>query len=148
MIGLVEVTGGLGAKIDASRLADELGADIAVLLPMLDAAELLGLVKTENGTVVLTEFGHRFQKTLTNKVRLLRERLSEIEPFRTALEMASRRRDVQSEDIAEELDTEGIRWHHQDDVNQSLVQALLLHWAVSAGLLTYDGRTGKFKKAP
>jgi hypothetical protein len=62
--------------------------------------------------------------------------------------MATRRRDVQAEDIVEELETEGIRWHHQNDVNLSLVQALLLHWAVYAQLLTYDGRTGKFKKAP
>jgi len=148
VIGLVEVTGGLGAKVDASRLADELGADVAVLLPIVDAAEMLGLVRTENGTVVLTEFGHKFQKTLTNKVRLLRERLSEIEPFRTALEMATHRRDVQTEDIVEELATEGIRWHHQNEVNQSLVQALLIHWAIYAQLLTYDGRTGKFRKAP
>jgi hypothetical protein len=34
------------------------------------------------------------------------------------------------------------------DINQSLVQGLLVHWAVAAELLTYDGRTGKFKKAP
>jgi len=62
--------------------------------------------------------------------------------------MATHRRDVQTEDIVEELATEGIRWHHQNEVNQSLVQALLIHWAIYAQLLTYDGRTGKFRKAP
>jgi len=51
VVSLVEVTGGLGPKIDTHRLADELGADIAVFLPILDAAELLGLVKKERGEV-------------------------------------------------------------------------------------------------
>jgi len=147
VIGLVEVTGGLGSKIDASQLADELGEDIAVLLPILEAAELLGLVVTNKGEVTLTEFGHKFQKTLKNKVRLLRDKLAEIEPFRTALVIASHRRDVNTEDIVEELETEGIRWHHQRDINYSLVQALLIHWALYSGMLTYDGRTGKFKRA-
>ena len=147
VIGLVEVTGGLGPKIDVSKLADELGADIAVLLPILDAAEMLGLVKSKKGTVDLTEFGHRFQKALKHKVRLLRERLGEIEPFQAAVELAKRRRDFETEDIVEELETEGITWHHQKELNYALVQGLLVHWAVSAGLLTYDGRTGKFRWA-
>lgn len=147
VISLVEVTGGLGSKIDTSRLADELGADIAVLLPILEAAELLGLVETSKGQVILTEFGHKFQKTLKNKVRLLKEKLAEIEPFRTALIIATHRRDVETDDIVEELETEGVRWHHQRDINYSLVQALLIHWALYSGLLTYDGKTGKFKRA-
>ena len=146
VISLVEITGGLGSTVDASRLADELGADIAVLLPILDAAELLGLVETQKGQVVLTEFGHKFQKTLKNKVRLLKEKLSEMEPFRTALEMASHRREVETADIVEELEIEGVRWHHQNDMNYALVQGLLIHWAVYSGILTYDGRTGKFRK--
>src|SRR5438552_18886094 len=75
VVSLVEVTGGLGPKIDTHRLADELGADIAVFLPILDAAELLGLVKKEKekGEVSLTEFGLKLQKTTKNKIRLLKD---------------------------------------------------------------------------
>ena len=146
VIGLVEVTGGLGPDIDVSKLADELGADIAVLLPILDAAEMLGLVKSKKGKVVLTEFGHEFQKTLKLKARLLRDRLPEMEPFRTAIELASRTGEVETKDIIQELETEGITWHHQKELNAELVQSLLLHWTISSGLLAYDGRTGKFRK--
>jgi hypothetical protein len=144
VISLVEVTGSLGSTIDASRLADELGADIAVLIPILDTAEMLGLVKSENGDITLTEFGHRFQKTARRKVQMLRELLSHIEPFRTAIELASREGSVSSAEVTDALAERGITWHHEPEQNQSIVQTLLIHWAIYAGLLTYN-KDGKFE---
>src|SRR5713226_8843205 len=94
VISLVEIPGSIGGRVDAPKLADELGADIAVLLPILDAAEMLGLVRTEKGDVHLTELGLKFQKTSKNKIKILKERLATIEPFRTALELASRGKHV------------------------------------------------------
>ena len=147
VISLVEITGGLGARIDASRLADELGAYIAVLIPILDTAEMLGLVKNEDGEVYLTEFGHKFQKTAKNKVRLLREQLAGIEPFRTALEITSHKKDTTAREVAETLFERGLKWHYNTELNESILSALLIHWAIYAGLLNYDGKKGKFQRA-
>ncbi len=147
MISLVEITGGLGARVDASRLADELGADIAVLIPILDTAEMLGLVKNEDGEVYLTEFGQKFQKTAKSKVRLLRDQLSGIEPFRTALDLTSHNRSTTAREVAEALLEKGLKWHYNHELNESLISALLIHWAIYAGLLNYDGKKGKFQKA-
>ncbi len=147
VISLVEVTGGLGTSIDASRLGDELGADIAILLPIIDAAEMLGLVKREKGEVHLTDFGLKFQKTSKNKVRFLKEQLSKIEPFRTALELAARNFEVTAHEIAEVAGRHNIHWHHDKELNEALIQALLVHWAIYAELLTYSGKTGKFRRA-
>lgn len=147
VIGLVEVTGGLGARVDVATLADELGADIAVLLPILDAAEILGLVTSVGGEVHLTDFGAEFQKEVKDKVTLLKERLTKIEPFRTALEFAAKRGEVTAREVADELAIEGIKLHHQEDLNESLVQALLIHWGIRSGLLSYDGKEGKFRRA-
>jgi NitT/TauT family transport system ATP-binding protein len=146
VIGLVEVTGGLGARVDASTLADELGADIAVLLPILDAAELLGLVQSAGGEVVLTDLGKEFQKEVKDKVVMLKTRLTKLEPFRTALELVSKEGEVSAHDVADELTIEGIRFHHLPEINETLVQGLLLHWGIRAGLMSYDGRSGKFRK--
>jgi NitT/TauT family transport system ATP-binding protein len=148
VISLVEVTGGLGSKITAARLADELGADIAVLIPILDTAELLGLVKVEKGEISLTEFGHKFQKTTKQKVRLLTDQLSKIEPFRTAIDLASRRGSVSTEEVAAELSDRGIEWYHEAELNLDLLRTILIHWAIYAGLLTYnkDGRFEPVKK--
>src|SRR5579872_6174868 len=62
ILGLVEITGGLGGPVDAAKLGDEFGADLVTLLPILDTGELLGLVKVDKGVVSLTDFGHKFQK--------------------------------------------------------------------------------------
>jgi len=147
VISLVEVTGSIGGKVDAPKLADELGADIAVLLPILDAAEMLGLVRTEKGDVHLTELGLRFQKTTKNKLKILKERIAAIEPFRTALELSAHGKPVTASQVAESLDEMGLKWHYQPEINESLIRALLIHWAIYAGLLKYDGKSGKFQKA-
>jgi NitT/TauT family transport system ATP-binding protein len=147
VISLVEVAGSIGGKMDAPKLADELGADIAVLLGILDAAEMLGLVKVEKGDVYVTELGVKFQKTTKEKVKLLKERLAAIEPFRTALELASRGKAVTAQEVADALGEMGMRWHYQPEMNESLVNTLLIHWCIYAGLLKYNGKTGKFWKA-
>jgi len=147
VISLVEVTGALGAKVDVPRLADELGADIAVLLTILDASEMLGLVRSEKGDVYLTEMGHKFQKASKNKVRMLKDRLAAIEPFRTALELASKGKAVTPGQVADALSEIGIKWHYQPELNESLIKALLIHWTIYGGLMKYDGKSGKFQKA-
>ena len=146
VISLVEITGSIGGKVDAPRLADEMGADIAVLLPILDAAEMLGLVRSEKGDVHLTELGLKFQKTTKNKLRIMKDRLAMIEPFRTALELASNGKPVKASQVAESLREMGLKWHYQPEINEALIRTLLIHWAIYAGLLRYDGKSGKFQK--
>jgi NitT/TauT family transport system ATP-binding protein len=146
ILGLVEVVGGLGTRVDVAKLADEFGSDLVTLLPILDAGEMLGLVKVEKGDVSLTEFGVKFQRTSKNKVRLLKDRLATIEPFKTAIEMASQDGEVSTSEICEALWKRDIRWHHVPELNETLVQQLLIHWAIYAGLLSYNGKTGKFSK--
>ncbi len=144
VISLVEVTGGLGSKITAARLADELGADIAVLIPILDTAELLGLVKAEKGEITLTDFGQKFQKTTREKVRLLTDQLAKIEPFKTAIDLATRKGSVSTEEVATRLSEKGIEWYHEPDLNIELLRTILIHWAIYGGLLTYN-KEGRFE---
>jgi NitT/TauT family transport system ATP-binding protein len=146
VISLVEIVGGIGGKVDAPKLADELGADIAVLLPILDAAEMLGLVRSEKGDVHLTELGLKFQKTSKNKLRILKDRIATIEPFRTAMEIASRGKPFTAAHVADSLAEMGLKWHYQPEMNEALIRALLIHWAIYAGLLKYDGKSAKFQK--
>ncbi len=147
VLGLVETVGGLGTMVDVAKLADEFGSDLVTFLPILDTGEMLGLIKVEKGDISLTEFGHKFQKTSKNKVRLLKERLSQIEPFKTALELAAQKGSVSTVEICEALWERGIKWHHAPQINETLVQTMLIHWAIYADLLSYNGKTGKFQVA-
>jgi hypothetical protein len=144
IIGLVEVTGGLGSPIDISRLADEFGGDIARLLPVLDTGEMLNLVKIEGGDVGLTDFGLKFQRTSKHKGRLLKDQLAKIEPFKTAIELVAKEGSVSAAEVADSLIRKKIRWHHEYEVNQAVVNSLLIHWAIYAGLLNY--KSERFQK--
>ena len=146
VISLVEITGGIGSKVDAPRLADEFGADLGILLPILDCAEMLGLTRSEKGDIFLTELGLKFQKTTKHKVRMLRDTLMQIEPFRTALELTSGKKHVTSRDVAQTLEDRGIKWHYLPEINERIVNDLLIHWSIYAGLLGYNGKTGKFQR--
>jgi NitT/TauT family transport system ATP-binding protein len=146
VISLVEITGGMGPKLDVPRAADEMGAGIDVLFPIIDAAQMLGLVRFEKGDLSLTEDGLAFQKTLKQKVKTLKDRLAEIEPFKTAVELASKKRSVSAGEVAEALLAMGIKWHYQPERNESVIRELLIHWTIYAGLLVLD-KTGKFRNA-
>jgi len=146
IISLIQISNDLGQSIELMRLADELRADLVILLPIIDAGEMLGLVEKQQDGLALTDFGLRFQKTTRNfnKIRLLKDRLIEIEPFKTSLALVNQKRSVTTADIAETLDKNGVRWDPDPEQNESLVNNLLIPWAILAGILSYDGKTGKF----
>lgn len=60
LAGLVEIVYANGGVIGLADLADELNFEIDDLLPLVDAAEMLGLVTVGDGQLVLTEIGTHF----------------------------------------------------------------------------------------
>jgi hypothetical protein len=118
------------------KVALDLHWDLTRLLPILDAAEMLGLVTVEKGEAKLTREGHRMLSAKKGRTRTLGNSLSQIEPFITALRF---KRKFTGEDVAKELSKKGIRWHHEDEVNSLIVSEILMHWGIRAGILDYDG---------
>ncbi len=60
MAGLLELLLDKGGKDDIYRLADDLAFEIDDLLPIVDAAQLLGFLKVEEGDAAITETGTEF----------------------------------------------------------------------------------------
>ncbi|PXX70689.1 NitT/TauT family transport system ATP-binding protein [Nocardia tenerifensis] len=60
LAGLVELVYAKGGHADLPDIADELNFEIDDLLPLVDAAEMLGLSTVEDGDVLLTDVGTRF----------------------------------------------------------------------------------------
>ena len=144
IMGLVDITAELGTLTDLASLADELGDDIDTLLPILDTAEMLGLVEVKNGIVSLTHLGSKFHHAPRNKTHLIKQRLSTIEPFKTAFELATH--GVSSAEVTQNLSERGIIWHHEPELNEAAIHSLLIHWAIYAGLLRYNGKNRKFQR--
>ena len=60
MAGLLELLLDKGGRDDIYRLADDLAFEIDDLLPIVDAAQLLGFLKVEEGDAAITETGAEF----------------------------------------------------------------------------------------
>jgi NitT/TauT family transport system ATP-binding protein len=60
MAGLLELLLDKGGRDDIYRLADDLAFEIDDLLPIVDAAQLLGFLKVEEGDASITETGAEF----------------------------------------------------------------------------------------
>lgn len=117
-------------------LATDLNWDLTKILPILRVAEMLGLITVDKGEAKLSREGQKIINVKKTKAHELKEPLSQIEPFMTAIKFQGK---FTGEDVAKELSKQGIRWHHEDEVNALIVNAILMHWGIRAGLFDYDG---------
>ena len=122
--------------VHVHKVAVDLHWDLTKLLPIIDAAEMLGLVIVEKGEAKLSEEGQRIINVKKGRALELRNSLSQIEPFMTALRFKKK---FTGEDVAKELSKKGIRWHHEDEVNSLIISEMLMHWGIRAGILDYNG---------
>ncbi|MFI9508528.1 nitrate/sulfonate/bicarbonate ABC transporter ATP-binding protein [Nocardia sp. NPDC052566] len=60
LAGLVELVYANGGRADLPAVADDLNFEIDDLLPLVDAAAMLGFLTVEDGDVLLTDIGARF----------------------------------------------------------------------------------------
>ncbi|MBX6360010.1 ABC transporter ATP-binding protein [Pseudacidobacterium ailaaui] len=72
--GLLEIIIDFGGRADVYRLADELAFELDDLLPIVDAAQLLGFLKVEEGDVSITTEGREFAESeILRQKELFRE---------------------------------------------------------------------------
>ncbi len=130
--------------IQVSMVARELHTDLVMLLPIMDAAEMLQLIQVENGEVSLLKAGEELLASHKPDYSSIKPLLKGIEPFKTAVALGR----FTPEQIAGVLAREGVRLHHEDSVNTSAWREMLIHWGIPSGLLDYDGHTSTFTVRP
>jgi NitT/TauT family transport system ATP-binding protein len=144
VVGLINILERLGPSLSFPRLLSSFGRDFGVLLPVLNTAELLGLVTTERGNVRITELGLKLLSVPERRfrARLLRDALERLEPFSTALALASKKGSVTLQEIVDALVEHGVRWHRGYESDEETVDAMLIDWGIQSQLLSYDRKVG------
>jgi len=125
-----------GGVVHVDKVALDLHWDLTKILPIIDAAEMLGLVVVEKGEAKLSGETYTILGVEQGKMQVLTKCLSLTEPFLTALKF---KRKFTAEDLARELSKKGIRWHHEDEINSLLLSELLMQWGIRTEILAYDG---------
>jgi hypothetical protein len=147
VLSLLEQIGELGSDVHFSSLAEKIGVDVSTLPTVLEAAEMLGFIKRDGADIALTEEALKYRQQPRMSKGILNQKLVGVEPFQTAAKLASRKGGTTAEEVAETLAKEGIQWHYKPEKNEPIVRNLLIHWTIKSGLLSYNGKNGKFQLA-
>jgi len=86
MMGLLVLLNQHKGSEDVALLADDLDLEIDEILPSIDYAEVLGLVKVSDGRATFTDLGRRLvAATIRERKAILREQLRRTTLFKTLL---------------------------------------------------------------
>ena len=133
--GITKVLNEFSGPVEISRLSSETNEEVDDLLPIINASRMLGLLKLSNGSVKLTKTGQDLARTTS--IDLIKNKLKQIEPFKTALSAARSEESISTQELIKKLESEGFLIYRGEIGRHDLVE-LLLNFGVRCDLLEYD----------
>ena len=141
LAGLLEILVDQGGRADLHVLADELSLEVDALLPTVDTAVLLGLLKLEEGDAIITAEGDAFAKgDIQERKAIFRKAAVTNIPLLRQMEQALKaksNRTLSAEFFEDLLDEH----FSQDEARRQLETAI--QWGRYAELFDYDAASGK-----
>ena len=141
MAGLLEILIDQGGRADLHKLADELSLTVDDLLPTVDTAVLLGLLRLEEGDAIITPEGQAFahgdiqaRKAIFRKAALANIPL--LAQMQNALRAKSNRT------LSDEFFRDLLDEHFSEDESKRQLETAI-QWGRYAEIFDYDAATGK-----
>src|SRR5208337_2544365 len=141
MAGLLEILADQGGHADLHVLADDLSLEVDALLPTVDTAVLLGLLKLEEGDAIITPDGEAFETgDIQERKKIFRAAVLSNVPLLRQMEQALKakaNRTLSAEFFQDLLDE-----HFSEDESQRQLETAI-QWGRYAELFEYDAASGK-----
>jgi NitT/TauT family transport system ATP-binding protein len=141
MAGLLEILVDKAGRADLHVLADELSLEVDALLPTVDTAVLLGLLKLEEGDAIITPEGQAFaQADIQERKAIFRRAALANIPLLRQMEQALKaksNRTLPAEFFEDLLDEH----FSEDEARRQLETAI--QWGRYAEIFDYDAASGK-----
>lgn len=141
MAGLLEILADQGGRADLHRLADELSLEVDALLPTVDTAVLLGMLRVEEGHAISTPEGQTFaQADIQARKAIFRKAALANVPLLRQMEQslkAKANRTLNDEFFRDLLDE-----HFGEEESRRQLETAL-QWGRYAEIFDYDAATGK-----
>ncbi|ABY36899.1 MAG TPA: nitrate ABC transporter ATP-binding protein [Chloroflexus aurantiacus] len=142
LAGLIEQANASDVERDPIvHLQDELGLDLDQLLPLIEAAELLGFARVESGDLILTPLGEAFaEASIQSRKEIFASRLRRLPFFRWMMRMltAADNQSLRWEVFLAALEREFPRAEAERQLD------IALEWGRYAELFAYDDAEGRF----
>ncbi|MEM1637390.1 MAG: AAA-associated domain-containing protein [Pyrobaculum sp.] len=130
VLGLLKVVHNMGGRVDAMFVNDAVDVDLGDLSHVIDAAEMLGLLKAGGGDVELTEEGRAaVEMPLREFQKYLKKKLASVEPFSSLVKLVTSKERVELEELVSYL--QGLGYDERG-------ARRILNWAVFAQLVEID----------
>jgi NitT/TauT family transport system ATP-binding protein len=141
MAGLLEILCDQGGRVDLHHLADELSLEVDALLPTVDTAVLLGLMRLEEGDAIITPEGHAFAKAdiQTRKSMFRKAALANV-PLLRQMEQSLKAKSDRT--LPGEFFHDLIDEHFSEDESRRQLETAI-QWGRYAEIFDYDAATGK-----
>src|SRR5579859_1937197 len=141
MAGLLEILMDQGGRADLHKLADELSLTVDDLLPTIDTAALLGLLRLEEGAGVITPDGQAFAQgdIQARKVIFRKAALANV-PLLAQMQNALRAKSNRT--LSDEFFRDLLDEHFSEDESKRQLETAI-QWGRYAEIFDYDAATGK-----
>lgn len=137
ILGLVEAIDEVGGSADVATISQEVEMDIDRLGPIIDAAELLGFVKVEEGDLTITDVSRKvLHANMPERKKFIREIIDDVPIFKEVMAMARQAgRPLSRAEILGRI-TAQVGTHNADDLFNALV-----YWGRYTELVVYDSES-------
>ena len=144
MAALLEILVDQGGRGDLHRLAEELSLDIEDLLPTVDTAVLLGMLRVEEGQAIITPEGHSFaQADIQARKAIFRKAALANVPLLRQMEQALKAKSNRT--LSEEFFRDLLDEHFSEEESQRQLETAI-QWGRYAEIFDYDVESGKLKR--
>jgi len=140
VVGLVEALDEVGGEADVASIAQEVEMDLDRIGPIVDAAELLGLLTVNEGDLRVTSLSRKvLQANVRERKAIFRDILQEVPIFRQITEMVRNAgRPVDRKDVLAALAAQ-VGARQSEDLLRALV-----YWGRYVELVQYDSNSEAF----
>lgn len=141
LAGLLEILADQQGRANLHALADELSLEVDALLPLVETATLLGMLKLEDGGAIITPEGQAFaQGDIQERKAIFRKAVLANVPLLRQIEQALKaksNRTLSAEFFEDLLDEH----FSEDEARRQLETAI--HWGRYAEIFEFDAASGK-----
>ena len=141
MAGLLEILADQGGRSNLHKLADELSLEVDALLPTVDTAVLLGMLRVEEGDAVITLEGQAFaQADIQARKAIFRKAALANVPLLRQMEQALKAKSNRT--LNDEFFRDLLDEHFGEDESRRQLETAI-QWGRYAEIFDYDAATGK-----
>src|SRR5216684_8485136 len=141
MAGLLEIVADQGGRVDLHRLANDLSLEVDALLPTVDTAVLLGLLRVEEGDAIITPEGQEFARgDIQTRKNIFRKAALANVPLLRQMEQALKAKSDRT--LPDEFFRDLLDEHFSEDEARRQLETAI-QWGRYAEIFDYDAATGK-----